>query len=79
MGGGSLPAGDSYPIFEGYPRRAVDFAARERERIAGEEAAIARRKQLVRDLSQKTDALSQIETAWEAEKGRLAALELSRR
>ena len=63
----ALPRGDAYPIFLGFPKRAVDFASSERERIRAEEDAVLARQKVVKNLSARTEELRRMEAAWEAE------------
>ena len=75
----ALPRGDAYPIFLGFPKRAVDFASSERERIRAEEDAVLARQKVVKNLSARTEELRRMEAAWEAEAQRMDEIETSRR
>jgi hypothetical protein len=74
-----IPRGATYPVFEGFPKRAVTWAAAERDRLRAEEEALLARQRVVRDMSKRTDRLQQMEAAWGGEQVRMAALEEARR
>ena len=75
----SMPKGGSYPVFEGFPKRAVDWAAQERERLRAEEDALLARQKVVKNLAKKTEELQRMEMAWESEAQRMAEVEEARR
>ena len=74
-----MPKGGSYPVFEGFPKRAVDWAAQERERLRAEEDALLARQKVVKNLAKKTEELQRMEMAWESEAQRMAEVEEARR
>eukprot|EP00854_Cymbomonas_tetramitiformis_P013576 gene13576-16053_t len=59
---------DSYPIFKGYPKVAVDAARLERERLKSQEETVLQRKRVISELAKRTEMLERQETEWEAEK-----------
>ena len=74
-----LPAAMTYPVFEGFPKRAVDYAAGERDRLRAEEDALLARQKTVKSLQKRTEELQAMEMAWEAEAQRMAEIEEARK
>ena len=74
-----LPKATTYPVFEGFPKRAVDYAASERDRLRAEEDALLARQKTVKSLQKRTEELQAMEMAWEAEAQRMAEIEEARK
>ena len=74
-----LPKAMTYPVFEGFPKKAVDWASGERDKLRGEEDALLARQKTVKSLQKRTGELQAMEMAWEAEAQRMAEIELARR
>ena len=74
-----LPKAMTYPVFEGFPKRAVDYAAGERDRLRAEEDALLARQKTVKSLQKRTEELQAMEMAWEAEAQRMAEIEEARK
>ena len=74
-----LPAAMTYPVFEGFPKRAVDYAAGERDRLRAEEDALLARQKTVKSLQKRTEEIQAMEMAWEAEAQRMAEIEEARK
>ena len=74
-----LPKATTYPVFEGFPKRAVDYAAGERDRLRAEEDALLARQKTVKSLQKRTEEIQAMEMAWEAEAQRMDEIETSRR
>ena len=74
-----LPKATTYPVFEGFPKRAVDYAAGERDRLRAEEDALLARQKTVKSLQKRTEEIQAMEMAWEAEAQRMAEIEEARK
>jgi len=74
-----LPRAMTYPVFEGFPKRAVDYAAGERDRLRAEEDALLARQKTVKSLQKRTEEVQAMEMAWEAEAQRMAEIEEARK
>ena len=75
----TLPKASTYPVFEGFPKKAVDWAAGEREKLRADEDALLAKQKTVKSLQKRTEELQAMEMAWEAEAQRMAEIETARK